>query len=139
MTDELAHAYELIKQQRFDEGRPILEQVVAHNPASSEARYALGYIHCQAGRWSDASAEFEEALALDPGNANAAYYLGEVAEKRGNAATATRYFTAALEINPEHVSATQKPKRNWGSPRRASTTGAEQPSPGSNQPSPALS
>jgi tetratricopeptide (TPR) repeat protein len=72
----------------------------AAQPGSSRARCSLGIALVDAGRLTEAAAQFAEALRLDSQNAEAHAGLGGILAQRGNLAEAVAENEAALRIDP---------------------------------------
>jgi tetratricopeptide (TPR) repeat protein len=68
-------------------------------------RLLLGDILAQAGKLSDAEAQYQAILDEDGENAEAHYRLGELYYVRGNTARARAELRSALRIDPAHESA----------------------------------
>jgi len=72
----------------------------AAEPGSSRARCSLGIALVNAGRLTEAEAEFGEALRLEPDNAEAHAGLGGVLAQRGDLAAAVAHDEAAVRLDP---------------------------------------
>jgi len=106
----------LVRQGRFREAKPILEQAVKADPKNAAAQYGLGLVYLNSGQdLEKAAAVLEKAAALDAKNAEAHYQLG-VAYGRialtagklrqvGLAAKAKRQGLRTIELDPRHIEA----------------------------------
>ncbi|MBI5085972.1 MAG: tetratricopeptide repeat protein [Acidobacteria bacterium] len=56
----------LVKQSRFGEAAPLLEEALAQRPTGGKAAYLLGRAYAGGGQWSKAVAALEKAAELDP-------------------------------------------------------------------------
>jgi tetratricopeptide (TPR) repeat protein len=114
--DDAAECLALVRQGRYGEAKPILEQAVKSEPNNAAAQYALGLIHLNSDRdFEKAAACFERAVALDDKNAEYHYQLG-VAYGRlalaagklrqvGLAAKVKRQGLKAIALDPRHIEA----------------------------------
>lgn len=66
---------------------------------------ALGLVHHQAGRFSEAEALYLQALEEQTNSADALYLLGVLRHQHGNALEAVSLLTNALAIAPNHPEA----------------------------------
>lgn len=79
----------------------LLEQYLARQPRSLEARFTLARLLSQAGRADDARAQFEAALALDPTNPVILFSLAQVAAQAGQSSLAQGYLQRYLDLPAE--------------------------------------
>ncbi|MBU6188262.1 MAG: tetratricopeptide repeat protein [Betaproteobacteria bacterium] len=79
----------------------LLEQYLARQPRSLEARFTLARLLSQAGRADDARAQFEAALALDPTNPVILFSLAQVAAQAGQSSLARGYLQRYLDLPAE--------------------------------------
>ncbi len=79
----------------------LLEQFLARQPRSLEARFTLARLLFQAGRAGDARTQFEAALALDPTNPVILFSLAQVAAQAGQSSLAQGYLQRYLDLPPE--------------------------------------
>ena len=70
---------------RYDEARPVLQQVLAQAPGYTDARVALMNVEDWSGHSAEAQEQAEQILASDPGNvtARAVHDRLEAAARRG--------------------------------------------------------
>ena len=66
------------------------------------ARYMLGALLLQGGRYTDAGEQYQRILALVPGSADAHLYLGDAYAGLGNAAQARAEWRRARNIDQQH-------------------------------------
>jgi len=88
------------------EAIPMLEAVLAEDPASVKAAMYLGIAYQQVKRWDDAISLYKKLLnraGVDV--AQVAYNLGNVYFAKGSAAFAEEYYTLAIQKNDTYSSA----------------------------------
>ncbi len=68
----------LVKQRRFSEGLPLIEEIVRRNPDMATSQFNYGICLAELRRYSDAARAFLRAYELDPEN-GAALYRGCIA------------------------------------------------------------
>jgi tetratricopeptide (TPR) repeat protein len=81
-------AKEAIAAKDYDRAMPLLQQVVAKDPANADAYNYLGYTHGRAGKHDEAIGYYQKALALKADHRGANEYLGELYLKLGDLAKA---------------------------------------------------
>jgi tetratricopeptide (TPR) repeat protein len=74
---DYAKAARLIDQGRYAAALPLLERVLAAEPADADAHNLLGYSTRKLGRPQEALTHYREALRLNPGHRGAHEYIGE--------------------------------------------------------------
>lgn len=74
----------------------MLEQILAHDPASKLARYGLAMEYVNVGEWARAMQEFEAVLDTDPAYAAAYYHGGQTLEKMGRIDDARAFYRRGL-------------------------------------------
>ena len=99
MEDLLHLAYRHVQRGDYGGAEPLLERVVAANPADARAWCALGALRNSLGR-DNAAAAFRAALAADAHNRDAYQSLAELALGSGDAAAAIEWLTAGLARLP---------------------------------------
>ena len=67
---------QLIKEQKFDQAKNILEKIIDKNDKNAKAYFMLGKIQMIQGDFEDASDLFEKAVELDKVNSNYHFWLG---------------------------------------------------------------
>ncbi len=82
--------------------RPILEQLVATEPALAAPAVNLGMLHARESRWLEAEASLQEGLRRDPANAVAYNELASVQREAGRFADAEASYRQALAADPGH-------------------------------------
>lgn len=85
-----------------DEARKLLERSVDADPSHWRAWIALGRVHLEAGRKSDATAAFLMAEKAAPGTASAHNDLGMAYLRLEKTDAAITHFQRALQISPGH-------------------------------------
>jgi tetratricopeptide (TPR) repeat protein len=83
---------------RYEEAIKEINQAIAENPKSAEARYQLGLAQWKLGRPVEASASFVRALQLAPNHALAHYYLGRTFLQAQNMLKAVESFEKAIQL-----------------------------------------
>jgi tetratricopeptide (TPR) repeat protein len=78
IQDDYAKAKGLIDRERYRDAIPILEKLVAKNPADTDALNELGYSHRELGHEQRALDYYLKALAIEPDHVGANEYLGEL-------------------------------------------------------------
>ncbi len=78
VQDDYAAAKGLIDRERYRDAIPILERLVAKNPADTDALNELGYSHRELGHEQRALNYYLQALAIQPEHVGANEYLGEL-------------------------------------------------------------
>jgi len=89
----------------FEEVREGLERIVALNPGSPDAYFALGLFLEDGKRPSEALASYEMALRLNPQMIAPRFNQGNIHSVRGDFAEAVRCYQEVIRLNPRHVSA----------------------------------
>jgi len=88
------------------EAIPMLEAVLAEDPANIKAAMYLGIAYQQMKRWDDAIALYKKLLNRAGADvAQVAYNLGNVYFAKGSAAFAEEYYTLAIQKNESYSSA----------------------------------
>jgi tetratricopeptide (TPR) repeat protein len=88
-----------IKLNKNEEGRPLLERVVAMEPTNSMALLDLGIVYAEANRKEDALREFKAVAALTPDDVNVHMWLGRLYRSTGNSSEAKIEFDKAKSLN----------------------------------------
>jgi tetratricopeptide (TPR) repeat protein len=123
-VDRLKHAAGLVAERRFAAARPLLEELLAADPASYDALWMLGEVELKAGRLDRAGELFARAAEARPGKGQALIGLGKIARARGRAAEARELFERATG-DPESADAWLNlavARLDAGDPGRAAST-----------------
>lgn len=99
MTDK-QQAIMLIKGQRFEEARALLEAACEETPDDAEAWLMLSTLNGMLGSFSQAEACARKALGLQPGMLGAYANLGNALQSQGMNEEAIKCFRQAVENNP---------------------------------------
>jgi tetratricopeptide (TPR) repeat protein len=81
---EYKRAVEEIERGDYSAAIPILEGIVARNPADADALNQLGFSHRKLGEFPVAFDYYQKALAVDPNHKGANEYLGELYLEMGD-------------------------------------------------------
>ena len=88
------------RKNRVEKALFFLEQSVAINPNSLEARNNLGNIYSELKRYDQAIKQYEAALKSDPLNVATLFNLGIAWEDLGNSQKSIEAFLQAIQIDP---------------------------------------
>lgn len=101
----MPHCLNLIKKERYEEARRLLEPVVSEHPGWGRAKLYLGLTYHKEFKYAPARKLFEQAIKLDPEYEQtlvfygwSLYYLGELQASR-------EQFEKYLKLNPEYADA----------------------------------
>lgn len=100
MTD-LHTAFEFFQQNKLEEARTLLENVVKTEPEESQAYYLLGLVAMQSEDEDDAIDLFKKTVELSPEATPAHYNLGVLHYNRGHFDVAQHHYNTALQLAPE--------------------------------------
>jgi tetratricopeptide (TPR) repeat protein len=78
VTADYATAKKLVDEGKYRDAIPILDQLVAKNPADADALNELGFSHRKLGHEQKALTYYLKALATQPNHLGANEYLGEL-------------------------------------------------------------
>lgn len=98
---QLAESYAGLKQ--WDRATQILEGLLQRNPPSLEARFLLGNVYLQQGKFRDAVIRYQSVVDLAPKNPWGHYGLGVAAHSMRHDELAVREFEAALALKPDMI------------------------------------
>jgi tetratricopeptide (TPR) repeat protein len=84
---------------QLDQAILAYEKALAADPGLTEARYNLGVLHYQQGRWREAADCFRTALSIAPDFVHAAYNLAVAYDKCGLHQAAVAAYRQTLAIN----------------------------------------
>ena len=91
----------LIKQEKFDKARKILEEAIEQNPKEAELYFQLANIHHQQRQPEAALRALNSCLTINPRDARALSNLGYLMQNQGKHDEAAAAFKKALAIDPE--------------------------------------
>jgi Flp pilus assembly protein TadD len=91
----VAYGLFLVRQGRFEEAVPPLEETLKRFPESAEAHIHLGRALMERNKLSEAIPHFERAVAIDPTSAQAHLLLAKAYSRAGRVAEAQPHFAAA--------------------------------------------
>jgi predicted Zn-dependent protease len=77
-AQQYAAAKKLVDAQQYQEAIPLLDQLVAENPADADSLNLLGFSHRKLGHEDKALGYYKKALATMPNHLGANEYLGEL-------------------------------------------------------------
>jgi len=77
-AQQYAAAKKLVDAQQYQEAIPLLDQLVAENPADADSLNLLGFSHRKLGHEDKALGYYKKALAMMPNHLGANEYLGEL-------------------------------------------------------------
>ncbi len=100
---QFARAVQLLEAGDFAGARPLLEELVASEPALAAPAINLGMLHAREGRWSEAEAALAEGYRRDPADAVALNELAAVQRENGRFTDAEATYRQALGADPAHV------------------------------------
>jgi tetratricopeptide (TPR) repeat protein len=103
VQQQFADAVRFLDAGDYSSARPILERLVAAEPALAAPAVNLGMLHARESRWSDAEAALAEGIRRDPGNAVALNELAAVERENGRFNDAENAYRQALTADPEHA------------------------------------
>jgi tetratricopeptide (TPR) repeat protein len=101
-AQQFARAVALLESGDYDGARPLLEQLVASEPALAAPAVNLGMLHAREQRWPEAEASLAEGLRRDPTSAAALNELAAVQRENGRFADAEASYRQALSADPAH-------------------------------------
>jgi len=101
----LAHAIELLRDERIEEAEPALHAVLDAAPGQPDALHFLGVLRHTQGRTDEALALIRQALAQLPDHAGAWNNLGNVLLSAGRIEEATAAYERGIEVAPAHPDA----------------------------------
>jgi len=100
--DKLERAMDLLNQGKFEDARPILEEIVADNPRDWTALYNLGMCFTELGYPERAIKALEQSVKYKPDHSNSYVALGVAHSKMNDFDSAKRHFAEALRINSKN-------------------------------------
>lgn len=99
---QFAEAVQKLEAGDFAGARPVLEKLVAAEPALAEPAVNLGMLHAREKRWPEAEASLAEGLKRDPRNAVALNELAAVQREAGRFKEAEASYRQALDADAAH-------------------------------------
>jgi Tfp pilus assembly protein PilF len=100
---QFAKALQLLEAGDYAGARPVLEQLVASEPALAAPAVNLGMLHAREGRWSEAEAALAEGYRRDPADAVALNELAAVQRETGRFKDSESSYRQALAADPAHA------------------------------------
>jgi tetratricopeptide (TPR) repeat protein len=100
---QFAKALQLLEAGDYAGARPVLEQLVASEPALAAPAVNLGMLHAREGRWSEAEAALGEGYRRDPADAVALNELAAVQRETGRFKDSESSYRQALAADPAHA------------------------------------
>ena len=100
---QFAQAVQLLEAGDFAGARPLLEALVASEPALAAPAVNLGMLHARERRWSEAEAALAEGFRRDPADAVALNELAVVQRENGRFKDAEATYRQALAADPAHL------------------------------------
>ena len=101
-TQQFAEAVQKLEAGDFAGARPMLENLVAAEPALAAPAVNLGMLHARESRWLEAEASLQEGIRRDSANAVALNELAAVQRESGRFADAEASYRQALAADPVH-------------------------------------
>ena len=98
------------------EAQRLLESAVKLAPQSAEARYQLGQLALQQGRWKDAETEFSQSLQADPNQSKTHFALSALYRRMGRTEDARRQFAIYQDLKRTEEDGMQSPITGKGKP-----------------------
>ena len=77
-AQQYAAAKKLVDAQQYEQAIPLLDQLVAENPADADSLNLLGFSHRKLGHENKALGYYQKALTVMPNHPGANEYLGEL-------------------------------------------------------------
>ncbi len=112
-NDSLEKAKQLIKEQKFEEAKNLLETIVENDDKNHEAYFILGKTFLSLREPEDATDSFEEAVELQEENADYHFWLGQaiamdaqssnVISQAMMAGDILEEFERTVELDPTHI------------------------------------
>lgn len=96
----LDSASDLIRQSRYVEAIPLLQQAETLSPQSPAIHHYLGYALWKQDRWAAAQTEFQTAHQLDTKNPYTLYFLARIAQSTQHIEESIRDYEAILRFGP---------------------------------------
>ncbi len=97
---ELIQAEDALEKRDFSTAQPLLEKIVAANPANFQAWFDLGFLHNAQGKPDDSIAAYRKSVAAKPDVFESNLNLGLMLAKTGKDADAEQFLRAATQLKP---------------------------------------
>ncbi len=97
---ELVQAEDALEKKDLATAQPLLEKVVAANPANFQAWFDLGFVYNAQGKADDAITAYRKSVAAKPDVFESNLNLGLILAKAGNEAEAEPFLRAATTLKP---------------------------------------
>ncbi len=101
----LLNANKALAEEKYSEGKFILEKINSLNPNIFEVNYNLGIINLKLNNLDDAKINFEKAIKLNPKLSNVYFNLGIVFDRKKEFNLAIKNFQKVIEIDPSNAQA----------------------------------
>jgi len=112
-NDNLEEARKLLKENKFEEGKTILEEIIENDDKNHEAYFMLGKTYMGLRDPEEATANFEEAVDLQDENADYHFWLGQaiamdaqesnIISQALMASDILEAFERTVELDPKHI------------------------------------
>ena len=103
-----AHAIELIKKHKLDEGENLLWEALKIYSFYVPAMKNLAYIEIQRKNFKKAEKIYKKILFIQPRTSEVNFYLGLMYDAWGKHKKALEHYRAELRLNPTHKGAKKK-------------------------------
>jgi tetratricopeptide (TPR) repeat protein len=94
-------AEDLIEDEQYEQAIPLLQKLVADNPADADAWNYLGYCSRKLGKLDESLGYYKKALGLDPEHKGAHEYLGELYLQMNDVPKAEEQLTVLKTLCPD--------------------------------------
>jgi len=103
--DLAGQAWNLWRQQKFDQAETLFAQAVERDPAHAHAWNGLGWARFNQGKSATAATSFQKCLAIEPAHAAALNGLGWIAKQEQRTDEAIDYWQRAIKALPSATAA----------------------------------
>jgi tetratricopeptide (TPR) repeat protein len=107
VANSLHDAIVAVEDAAFARAVPLLEKVIASEPAIPIAQLNLGVAYARQQQYARAIAPLTRAVALQPDDFRANLLLGRILTLRGDKASALPYLQTAVSVDPSSAEAKQ--------------------------------
>ncbi|NOQ65922.1 MAG: tetratricopeptide repeat protein, partial [Desulfobacterales bacterium] len=87
----------LVKEDKFEEGKALVQKAITVEEYYTPCLYYLGYIHGKEGKMEEAATMFKRAMEINPMDMNIFIYQGMMYEESGESGEAAKAYRKALE------------------------------------------